>query len=319
VTAALLTACEYLQADGRIRGNVSAVLNALLLVLDAQMSRGQQLRVLYALCVCHAAEDPPTPALEPTDEALALAMEAHEDRVQVDLLLLRAYVNRCIWQVPDAADDLDDCLKLLVNLRLREEWEAADAQTTLGALARRAAQVFLLGHYDECQWWLDKADELLPQVHDDIDMQGRLAWVRALALRWRGAYDDALHEAPAAVGYYRRLHNPEMLSRIEGETGQTLLDLAEQQRARGYASACERSLQEAEGYINRAIKIAVDNDFLGSEIGAHIIRARLLLLQGVPGDHRPLLKELARVAWKHQDMAGVSHIPHPDSALFGNI
>ena len=110
-------------------------------------------------------------------------MSLHEERVQIDLLLLRSYVNRCVSQVPDAADDLKDCLELLISLLLyeeRAEWEPADMRKMLGVLARCATQVFLLGQYDECQWWLKKADEFLPQLGEDIDTQARIAWTRAL-------------------------------------------------------------------------------------------------------------------------------------------
>ena len=96
-----------------------------------------------------------------------------------------------------------------------------------------------------------------------------------------------------------------MLSRIVGEAGQILLDLADQQRARGDEQACERSLQDAESYIQHALQIAVANNYMGSELSARIIQARLHLLQGMPGDRKPLLEEIARVAWENHDMAGV--------------
>jgi tetratricopeptide (TPR) repeat protein len=305
VSTALACARAKLRPDGRVEGEVVAVLACLAPVLDAEMSNSQRLRVLYLVCACRATEDPPTPALDPIDEALTLAIELQETRAQVDLLLLRAYVNRCIAQIPDAADDLGDCLELLLTLNLHDDWRPEDARKTLIAIVRRSTQMFLLGAYDECQLWLDKATELLPQVGEDTDAQGRLAWMRALLLRWRGDYNAALTEAVAALGYYRRLHDPEMLSRIEGETGQVLLDLAEQSRARGDEPSCDAYLAQAEPYIARAIQIAVASDFMGSELLARIIRSRWLLLQGAPGDRRPLLEELARIAWEHQDMASV--------------
>src|SRR5262249_37405569 len=45
------------------------------------------------------------------------------------------------------------------------------------------------------------------------------------------------------------------------------------------------------------------SDYQGSECSARVIRARLLLLQGAPGDRTLLLEELANLAKQHRDMA----------------
>jgi hypothetical protein len=124
-------------------------------------------------------------------------------------------------------------------------------------------------------------------------------------LRWRGDYAAALEEAETAVGYYQTLHDPQMLSRIEATVGDILLDLAERSRRQGDEAACDAYLAQAEPPIARAIEIAQASDFTASEVGARIIRARLQLLQGIPGDRRPLLEEIAQMAWQHQDMVAV--------------
>ncbi len=171
------------------------------------------------------------------------------------------------------------------------------------ALARLAAQQFLIGDITHCKESLARADGLLAQLGEHLDSQARLAWLRALVARWSGDYQQALVEVIAAVGYYRQLHDPEMLSRIEGLTGETLLDMAEQSRAHGDEQTCAGYLARAEPYIQRAIQIAVASDYQGSEYTARIIRARLLLLQEMAGDRKPLLEELANTAKQHQDMA----------------
>jgi hypothetical protein len=171
------------------------------------------------------------------------------------------------------------------------------------ALARLAAQQFLIGEITQCKESLARADGLLAELGAHLDSQARLAWLRALVARWSGDYQRALAEAVAAVGDYRQMRDPEMLSRIEGLTGEILLDLAEQSRMHGDEEACAEYLTRAESYIQRAIQIAVTSDYQGSEYGARIIRARLLLLQETPGDRVPLLEELANTAKQHQDMA----------------
>jgi tetratricopeptide (TPR) repeat protein len=93
------------------------------------------------------------------------------------------------------------------------------------------------------------------------------------------------------------------MSRIEGITGEILLDLAEQSRAQGDEAACAGYLVRAEQYIERAIRIALKNDYQASECLARVVRSRLLRLQGLPGDRIPLLEELANLAKQHRDMA----------------
>jgi tetratricopeptide (TPR) repeat protein len=269
------------------------------------MCKSQRLRVLYIVATCRAAEDPPTPALEPIDEALELTIELNETRAQVDLLLLRAVVNRCIIQIPDAADDLRDCLQALVTLNLRDDWSDDDLLLILKATLRLAAQEFFTGAYDECQGWLDHAAALLPRVGNDTDSLGRYTWIRAQLARWRGDYQEAFASAITAVRHYQTLHDPQNLSRIEAIAGDILLDLAEQSRRQGDEAACRLYLAQAEPYIQNALQIAVHSDYQASEVGARIIRARLQLLQRLPGDRMALLEELANRAWQHQDMLTV--------------
>jgi tetratricopeptide (TPR) repeat protein len=306
VAEALACAFDRLLPHGQI---TSEALSCLLPVLDAPMCKSQRLRVLYIAASCHAAQDPPTPALAPIDEALGLTVELNELRAQVDLLLLRSTVNRSITQIPDAADDLRDCLQALVTLNLREDgsedWSEDELLATLRATVRLAGQEFLIGAYDECQHWLNHAATLLPQIDADPDSLGRYAWNSALLLRWRGAYEEAFTSAQTAINQFRVLHDPQNLSRIEAIAGDILLDLAERSRRQSDVVACDAYLTQAEPYIDRAIDIAVASEFQASEVLARIIRARLQLLRGVPGDRVPLLEEIASMAWQHQDMATV--------------
>jgi tetratricopeptide (TPR) repeat protein len=300
VARALERAFARLRPAGRIPGEVLACLAPIFAV---GMCKSQRLRVLYVVGVCCAAEDPPTPALEPIDEALELTLELNETRAQVDLLLLRAAVNRYINQIPDAADDLRDCLQALVTLHLRDDWSDDDLLLILKATLRLAAQEFLVGAYDECQGWLDHAATLLPRVGDDPDSLGRYAWTRAQLLRWSGDYAKAFTAAAAAARHFGALDDPQNLSRIIAITGDILLDLAERNRRQGDKAAFAAYLAQAEPYIERAIAIAINSDFLASEVLARIIRARLQLLRGLPGDRRVLLEEIADMAREHQDMA----------------
>jgi hypothetical protein len=274
-------------------------------VLDAPMAKSQRLRILTILVACGAATEPPTAALPPLAEALHLARELDEIRAQIELLLMSAYINRYMSRIVDAVENLRERMIALDLLKKRGEWRPEDSIAALHTLLRIAQIEVNLGHIAIGWWWLDQAAALLAETGEHTDSQGRLAWIRALAYRWEGEYAAALAEAIAAVGAYRQLRDPEMLSRIEAATAEILLDLAEQSQARGDEAACATYLAQAELYIQRAIRVAFVSQFEASEAFARIVRARWCLLQGIPGDRKPLLEELARQAWRNQDMATV--------------
>src|SRR5690349_15944200 len=77
VPAALGCVAQKLRQDGGIEVNL---LDCVAPVVDAEMSKSQRLRVLYVVCLCLAAEDPPDAALRPLREAIALAKELGETR-----------------------------------------------------------------------------------------------------------------------------------------------------------------------------------------------------------------------------------------------
>lgn len=300
VVDALNCVARKLAQDGGVESNI---LDCVSPVIGASMSKSQRLRVLYVVCLCLAAEDPPDAALPPLREAIALAKELGEDRARIDLLIQRAYVNRYINQVPEGIDNLRECVEAFGELKRRGEWIPEDTIKALTIGVRLATLEFIVGEVEASRGSLKQAEDLLAQVGAHLDSEARLAWLRALVARWSGDYQQALIEAVSAVGYYQQMRDPEMLSRIEGLTGEILLDLAEQSRAYGDEGACAEYLMRAELYIQRAIQIAVASDYQGSEYAARIIRARLLRLQRTPGDRTLLLEELANVAKQHRDMA----------------
>jgi hypothetical protein len=299
VALALECATSHFQSDV---GVDPAVFDCIVPVLDAPMAKSQRLRILLILIAYKAAEDPPTGALRPLAEALRLTRELDELRARLAFLLESAYINRYMSRYADAQENLREYLNALETLKLRGEWRPDDSIAALHSMLRRAQVEFNLGDTTGTTWWLNESSVLLAQIGEHTDSQGRLAWMRALVHRQEGEYTQALSEAITAVGYYRKLHDPEMLSRIEGVTGEILLDLAEESRDRGAEAACGAYLAQAEPYIGRAVQVAFAGHFAASEALARIIRARWQLLQGISGDRKPLLEELARQARQNQDM-----------------
>src|SRR5262249_50304743 len=86
VAEALNCVARKLAQDGGVE---SDILDCVSPVIGASMSKSQRLRVLYVVCLCMAAEDPPDAALPPLREAIALAKELGEVRARIDLLIQR--------------------------------------------------------------------------------------------------------------------------------------------------------------------------------------------------------------------------------------
>jgi hypothetical protein len=125
-------------------GMESAIFNCVSPVICASMSKNQRLRLLYVVCLCMAAEDPPGAALPHMREAIALAKELGEDRARSDLLIQRAYVNRYVTQIPDAIDTLRECLEAFEELQRRREWTQEDTTRALTVSVRLATLEFIV-------------------------------------------------------------------------------------------------------------------------------------------------------------------------------
>ncbi|HEY7092450.1 MAG TPA: hypothetical protein VH393_04690 [Ktedonobacterales bacterium] len=278
------------------------ILDCLQHVLDAPMAKSQRLRVLMILVACGAASDPPTAALRPLGEALRLSRELNEVRARLELLLIGAYVNRFMSRAVDAQENLREWLETVELLKARGEWRPEDGVTMLHVMLRRAQVEFNLRQLGECWWWLDQAAAQLAEIGEHPDAQARLSWMRALAYQSEREYEEALAEAGAAVGYYHKLRDPEMVSRVETLIAEILLDLAEERRPLDDDTASTAYLAQAEPHIERAVQLAFHGGFEASEALARIMRARWQRLQGMPGDRLPLLEELANKARQNQDM-----------------
>ena len=172
VPAALDCVAAKLRQDSGIEADL---LDCVAPVIGAAMAKSQRLRILYVVCLCLAAEDPPNRALPPLREALALAKELGEIHAQIDLLIQRAYVNRFITQIPAAAKDLRECLAMFEELRRQGGWTSDDTIKLLSVYVRLAMQEFLLGEITACESSLAQADDLLAQVGEDLLSRTRLA------------------------------------------------------------------------------------------------------------------------------------------------
>src|SRR5262245_4732556 len=142
VVEALNCVAQKLALDGGVE---SDILDCVSPVIGSRMSNSQRLRVLYVVCLCLAAEDPPDAALPPLRQATALAKALGESRARIDLLMQRAYVNRYINQMPAAVADLRECLEAFEELKRRGEWIPEDTAKALTVSVRLATLEFAVG------------------------------------------------------------------------------------------------------------------------------------------------------------------------------
>lgn len=306
VAKALRAAHQHL-----IGGSLMAYLeafNSIAGILDAEMSRRQRLAVLFIAALALAADDPPTPALEAIDEALDIALDLEVERAQEDLLLLRASVNHAIEQVPDAAEDLRQCLELITVQSESRDLTPTELDTRLEAFLRLAGFEFLIGHYDRAGQLLDRAATLIPRVPQNTKAPFLLAWTRALLLRWRGEYELALTQAMEAADGYAIHGPPGTEGRIRSIVGEIALDLAERCQHNHQPVACAAFLALAEPYIIDAAALAASDDHTATEMMALITNCRLQLLKGEVNSVERIswLEELAGRGAEKQDPAIVA-------------
>jgi tetratricopeptide (TPR) repeat protein len=220
--------------------------------------------------------------------------------------LLRASINRAVLQVPDAADDLRDCLELLALREGQQGPNAKDRETRLDATLHLAGSEFAIGHYDRANQLLDQAARLLPYVTSNTLRMALLAWTRSLLLRWSGQPELALTQAMLAADIYYRHGDPGSASRIQAVVAEIVLDLAERFAPQEHARAHAAWLNFADPYVQRALTHAHTGSIESSEAMAAVTQARWQLAHGDPGDRKPLLHELAAQGWEHRDMALVA-------------
>lgn len=305
VAEALHCAHEHIAenpGDGR---SYADALKCLEPIVAAPMSRRQRLATLFIISMAYANTDQPTPALEPIDEALELALELDVEPAQLDLLLLRASVNRYVHQMPDAVDDLRACLDLFSIHSEHRDFSATELAMRLEAVLRLAYAEFLVGHFASAEQLLQKAATLIPQVPKDHLAQFTLAWTRALLLRWRGDYELALTSAMEAADGYAIHGTRAMTGRVCSVVGEIALDLAERFRNNHQSLAFDTFLALAEPYIVRAVELAAADDHGSTETMAFITNSRFQLLRGEGGSGKRIawLEELAHLGAEHQDSA----------------
>jgi len=282
-------------------------------VLDATMSKRQRLHVLFLVGMILANADHPSPALDPIDMAIELALELDSARAQADLLILRASVNHTLAQVPDMAEDMRLAIELLAGgVGAAPGTARVDAGTRADLLLKSAMSEFLLGHADSCDRLLGHAAAALAAASVDGGLrEALLRWTRAMLLRWRGEPEGALPLAMAAAETYAARGQAGSASRAHTLVVEIAADLAERFPPATPAPGGPRAggphprdifVAIAEPYLQRAISLAREDQMESSEVMAMIAGARVQLLRGDPGDRAPQLVQHAERARQEQDM-----------------
>ncbi len=297
------------EAHRRLRGRTGALaayweaLDCLLPGLRGLMSARQRAHALYIAALALANDDPPTTALDCIEEALALASELGETTGRMELLMLRASINRAILQIPDAAADLRDYLALLDACEDRGAVCGVRPTTSLGALLHLAGSEWLLGETARSAAMVARASTLLSRVAGSRLQAGELEWLRALLLRDQGELHAALTHARFACQVYADDGPAAMASRIAGVTAEIALDLSSDPAYDGGEPTGAAALQLADRYSRQALDLAAHSDMQSSIVMARITHARFELSSAAPGERVAELKELAAMCKAHRDVA----------------
>jgi tetratricopeptide (TPR) repeat protein len=305
VATALGCAHQQLQSPKLNMQSYWDALDCLRPVLNDEMSARQRAHVLFIVALGLATQDKPTVALLPIDEAFELTLALDEVAGQLDLLLLRASVNRAISQVSDAVEDMRDYLLLLADGADQRAGAAPDPQLPMrvDATLHLAGSEWILGNDETCEQLLNHAAQLLQQAPGSELQVGLLAWTRALLYRWRGDLDQALIEGMRAAEIYTRAGAPNMASRIQGVVAEIVMDVAERYRDQAQPQASADFLTLAQGYAQRARDLAGTDETNASWIMAAITSVRLERLCDAPGDPAARVQRLTALANLRPDVA----------------
>lgn len=250
----LLNQCGPDVGKNVFAGDVGDAFEQLDVALDSTLSRSQYIRGNYIRAVALDLAKDYTGALACIDRARNAVSEAGTEGDQVDLLYMRALVDRKLGFVRDSARDFHVCLEAY-----REQVNVAGAGNPgfeAAAVVNLAFAAFILAQYQAVDEYLDSARGLIRGAPDCKVEAGALMWLQSLIFRWRLQPHDALSTIAQAVELYESSGFGADAARLylvagdaaadiaeempQGATRDSFVSMAWQQHQRGYAYLPQR-------------------------------------------------------------------------------
>jgi hypothetical protein len=261
-------------AGGQVIGYAKAAEHAMPWV-NKRMSRRQRLHLYFVLATACAALGEFDAALYWADRALSSALHLKDIDAQLELLALRASVNRALLRFYDAIEDRLISVELL-DLQ-RDMLGLDDPAARLHTLSQLATYAFFAAQPDLAQDAIQSARALAPLVPDGTFDAASAEWVQAHLYRTNGQPERALHHALGFYTDYTREASAISTDRLEFFIAEVALEWADRLQAGTDRGAF---LTLARPHIVRAEEQATGAHDLPGHALAQLAHAHLARLSG---------------------------------------
>jgi hypothetical protein len=240
--------------------------------LGQRMSVQQDMNLRYILAQCAREMGEPGMVYELLDRALEHATLLNDRRSSAELLYISGNTRRGYMQPRAALGDLRTSRAIIDDLK--GSGDAAEPLLELNVVFAIAGVAFFQARYDDAAPLLDEAHRLhLSARNPDIE-RDRIAWMRAVLLRYLGRSDEALPIFLDIAGRVDMMENPAAFTRLYGALADAALDLAERAKDRGEEREMNRLLAIAQKHaMEGIIRSKVDFD-AGGEMLARLAIVR---------------------------------------------
>ncbi|HEY7019752.1 MAG TPA: hypothetical protein VH349_01470 [Ktedonobacterales bacterium] len=252
VAAALRSAYGYMYDRPN---NLAAAYKAFAIAsphVKRRMCAQQYMNLHYILAQCAREMGEPGMVFELLDRALERSIQLHDRRSTAELLSISGNTRRGFMQPRAALWDLRASRAIIDDLKGSEV--AAEPQLELNVVFAIAGVAFFQACYEDALPLLEDAHGLhLSARNPDVE-RDRIAWMRAVLLRYLDRSDEALPIFLDIAGRIDAMANPAMFTRLYGALADAALDLAELARDRGEDRRMLQLLSIAQTYAIKGIE-----------------------------------------------------------------
>jgi tetratricopeptide (TPR) repeat protein len=235
------------------------------------MCAQQYMNLHYILAQCAREMGEPRMVLELLDRALESSVLLHDRRSTAELLYISGNTRRGFMRPRAALWDLRASRTIIDDLK--GSAVAVEPQLELNVIFAIAGVAFFQARYEDALPLLEDAHSLhLSARNPDVE-RDRIAWMRAVLLRYLGQPDEALPIFLDIAGRIDAMANPAMFTRLYGALADAALDLAERARDRGEDRLMLHLLSVAQSHAMEGMKRS-DAEF--DEGGAMLARLAIV-------------------------------------------
>jgi tetratricopeptide (TPR) repeat protein len=212
----------------------------------------QRMNLHFILAQCAREMGEPGMAFEMLDRALECAAQLCDRRATAELLAISGNTRRGYMQPHAALADLRASRAIIEDLKGSDE--AAEPHLELSVVFAIAGVAFFQARYEDVAPLLDEAHHLHHAARNPDVERDRIAWTRAVNLRYRGRPDEALPIFLSIAGRIDAMPHPAMFTRLYTALADTALDLADRAKARGEDGVMRKLLSVAQTHAMEGMK-----------------------------------------------------------------